>query len=416
MALNLAAWGNALHSGEKSYGIVRRRVLWFCISGVLVALSIGSLVGNGIQEGIAFTGGTEITIHGVPADSEQTARDAVDVIIPGANPTVVIKNAVLVPEPAASVTAEPSASATLEPAVSATASPDVSASPEPTASVTAPPDGTVTTDPNVVDVLVKLPHVDDAVAEAAKAKLVEVFTVDGVVPDVASEFIGPSWGDDVSHKAVTSLIWFLVLVSVVMSIYFRQWRMAAAALVALAHDLVFTVGVYAALGFEVTPASVIGFLTILGYSLYDTVVVFDKVRENTAPTLSQHRYTYAELANLALNQTLVRSINTSVVALLPVTAILYIGAILMGAGTLKDISLALFVGMAVGTYSSIFVATPIQVALMERDPKIRAHTASVVKSRESGAELDEHGVVKVGPLVRGTHKGIAAQPKRRGRS
>ncbi len=143
--------------------------------------------------------------------------------------------------------------------------------------------------------------------------------------------------------------------------YFREWKMSVAAIVALAHDVVITVGIYAVSGFEVSPATVTGLLTILGFSLYDTVVVFDKVRENTK-NLRSKRMTYAEAANLAVNQTLVRSINTSIVALIPVGAILYVGAFQLGNGSLKDLALALFVGMAAGTYSSIFIATPLLVA------------------------------------------------------
>jgi preprotein translocase subunit SecF len=159
--------------------------------------------------------------------------------------------------------------------------------------------------------------------------------------------------------------------------------MAVAALVALVHDVVITIGVYSLLQFEVTPSTVIGVLTILGYSLYDTVVVFDKVKENTRGILGQSRQTYSQAANLAVNQTLVRSINTSIVALLPVAAILFVGAGVLGAGTLKDLSLALFVGMAAGTYSSIFIATPFLAQLMERNPQMKA-LAGRVQARGAG--------------------------------
>ena len=168
-----------------------------------------------------------------------------------------------------------------------------------------------------------------------------------------------------------------------LSLYF-EWRMAAAALVALAHDLVITVGVYALIGFIVTPATVIGVLTILGYSLYDTVVVFDKVRENTRGLAGGNRMTYSGAANLAINQTLVRSINTSVIALLPVASILFIGP-LLGADTLKDLALALFVGIAAGTYSSIFIATPVACQLKEREPAMQA-LAKRVAARESAGK------------------------------
>ena len=161
---------------------------------------------------------------------------------------------------------------------------------------------------------------------------------------------------------------FVVLVVLFIWAYFREWRMSVAAMVALAHDLVITVGVYALTGFEVTPATVTGLLTILGYSLYDTVVVFDKVRENTRGIATSTRRTYADAANLAVNQTLVRSINTSLAALLPVGAILYVGTFQLGSGPLKDLALALFVGMASGTYSSIFIATPLLAQLKMREP------------------------------------------------
>ena len=184
---------------------------------------------------------------------------------------------------------------------------------------------------------------------------------------ISASTIGASWGASVSQKAVKALIVFLILVSLVLALYFRTWKMSIAALVALAHDLVITVGIYALAGFEVTPASVIGFLTILGYSLYDTVVVFDKVRENTLLAAGSGRLSFSQAANQAVNQTLVRSINTSVVALLPVGSILFIGFFLLGPGTLLDLSLALFVGIAVGTYSSIFIATPVLADLRERE-------------------------------------------------
>jgi preprotein translocase subunit SecF len=187
---------------------------------------------------------------------------------------------------------------------------------------------------------------------------------------VSIQAIGPSWGSQISQKALEALIAFLVVIVLYLSIAF-EWRMATAALVALVHDIVITVGVYALLRFEVSPATVIGLLTILGYSLYDTVVVFDKVRENTAGLLATRRTTYSEAANLALNQTLVRSINTSLIALLPVAAILAVSVFLLGNGELKDLSLVLFVGMLSGTYSSICIATPVLADLKEREPEFR---------------------------------------------
>jgi len=207
---------------------------------------------------------------------------------------------------------------------------------------------------------------DNNLTDKVKTALAKQFKVSE--DKITASTIGASWGASVSQKAITALIWFLVLVSLVLALYFRTWKMSLSALIALVHDLVITVGIYALAGFEVTPASVIGFLTILGYSLYDTVVVFDKVRENTLLAVGSGRLSYSQAANQAVNQTLVRSINTSVVALLPVASILFIGFFLLGPGTLLDLSLALFVGIAVGTYSSIFIATPVLADLREREP------------------------------------------------
>ncbi|HXP21352.1 MAG TPA: protein translocase subunit SecF, partial [Streptosporangiaceae bacterium] len=193
----------------------------------------------------------------------------------------------------------------------------------------------------------------------------------GISPNsVSFTSIGPTWGSQISQKALEALIAFLIVIVLYLSIAF-EWRMAGAALVALAHDIVITIGIYALTGFEVSPATVIGLLTILGYSLYDTVVVFDKVRENTAGLLATRRITYSDAANLALNQTLVRSINTSLIALLPVVSILVVSVFLLGNGELKDLSLVLFVGMLSGTYSSICIATPVLADLKEREPEYR---------------------------------------------
>jgi preprotein translocase subunit SecF len=188
--------------------------------------------------------------------------------------------------------------------------------------------------------------------------------------DVSQSEIGPSWGQQVAKRSVIGLVVFLVLVVLFIWAYFREWKMSVAAIVALAHDVLITIGIYAWSGFEVTPATVTGLLTILGFSLYDTVVVFDKVRENTKNLRRSHR-TYAEQANLAVNQTLVRSINTSVVALIPVGAILYVGTVQLGSSALKDLALALFVGMATGAYSSIFIATPLLAQLKSAESDVQ---------------------------------------------
>ena len=218
--------------------------------------------------------------------------------------------------------------------------------------------------------------------------------------EISVNFVGASWGGQISQKALQALIAFLIVIVIYLSIAF-EWRMAVAALIALAHDIVITIGIYALAGFQVAPASVIGLLTILGYSLYDTVVVFDKVRENTAGLLGSARSTYSQAANLALNQTLVRSINTSIIALLPVAAILFIGGGLLGAGELNDLALVLFVGMLSGTYSSIFIATPVLADLKERDPQYKA-LAKRVAQRTSGSRAAKRAGAKASrPTVAG---------------
>ena len=185
--------------------------------------------------------------------------------------------------------------------------------------------------------------------------------------DVSVQSVGSTWGGQITKKAITGLIIFLVAVIIYLSIRF-EWKMALSAIIALIHDLIITAGVYSIVGFEVSPSTVIALLTILGYSLYDTVVVFDKVRENTIGLAGGSRMTYSQAANLGVNQTLVRSINTSIIALLPVAGLLVIGAGLLGAGSLKDLALALLIGLASGAYSSIFIATPMVADFKEREP------------------------------------------------
>jgi preprotein translocase subunit SecF len=223
--------------------------------------------------------------------------------------------------------------------------------------------------------------------------------------DMSVQFVGPSWGSQISGKAIEALIAFLIVIVLYLTIAF-EWRMAVAALVALIHDLVIATGVYALTGFQVSPATVIGLLTILGYSLYDTVVVFDKVRENTAGLLGGARTTYSQAANLALNQTLVRSINTSIIALLPVAAILFVGGGLLGAGELEDLALVLFVGMLSGTYSSIFIATPVLADLKEREPQYRA-LAKRVSVRSSGGRAAKRTAATAATTPAGARSGTS---------
>ncbi|WP_151523458.1 protein translocase subunit SecF [Serinicoccus kebangsaanensis] len=319
--------GNDLYSGARSYNIVGRRTFWYLLSAVLIAVSLVGLFGRGLNFGIEFSGGSELRVSQVSAtqmeDYEQRAGDVIEAV-----------------------------------------------NPEGTTTITQIGDDTVRVQTG------QLPNAD---AEAARADLADEFGVD--TEDVTSSFVGPSWGETVTQRALIALAVFLALVTLVLTFYFHTWKMAVAALVALIHDVLFTVGIYALLGIEVSPASVIGFLTILGYSIYDTIVVFDKVRENTEHAFDTKRQTYGEAANQAVNQTFVRSVNTSVVALLPVAVILVVGISLIGPGTLVDLAWALFIGIAVGTFSSIFIATPLLVHLRERELFIRKHDAQVTRRR-----------------------------------
>ena len=191
------------------------------------------------------------------------------------------------------------------------------------------------------------------------------------IGEVSFTSIGPTWGAEITHKAIRALIIFFIVLALYITIRF-EWRMAVAALAAVAHDVLISVGVYSLFGFEVTPATVIAFLTILGFSLYDTIVVFDKVHENTRRVLATGRATYGDVVNLSMNQVLARSLNTTLCAVLPVMSLLFVGSILMGATALEDFALALLVGLITGSYSSIFIATPILAALKEREPRYRA--------------------------------------------
>jgi preprotein translocase subunit SecF len=321
----LGTLAHRLYSGEVSYDFVGKRRRWYAVSGVIIVLALIGLFGRGLNLGIEFKGGSEFTIPSTTASVEDVRASVETAGVSAAIVTQVGESTIRIQTPA------------LSPAESA----------------------------KVTAQLAK----DTGVAQG----------------DIGVQLVGPSWGSEITKRAVQGLAVFLILVAVFLSAYF-EWRLAIAALVALVHDLVITIGIYALTGFEVTPATVIGVLTILGFSLYDTVVVFDKVRENTRNITSSNRMSYSEAANLALNQTLVRSINTSIVALLPVTAILVVGVWLLGAGTLKDLSLALFIGTAAGTYSSIFIATPVAAQLQERRPEMKALAARVA-ARRAGTDV-----------------------------
>jgi preprotein translocase subunit SecF len=226
--------------------------------------------------------------------------------------------------------------------------------------------------------------------------------VGGLQPEeVAYSLIGASWGQQITTQALIALVVFLGLVMVLIWIYFRDFKMSVSAIVALLHDLVITVGVYALVGFTVTPATMIGVLTILGYSLYDTVVVFDKIRENTRD-ITNSKFTYSQLANTALNQVLVRSVNTTIIGVLPVAALLTAGVFFLGGGPLEDLGLALFVGMIAGAYSSIFIATPILAQMREADEDMVEHRQRLERRASRGVEKNATKSRKVAVAVPGT--------------
>ncbi len=206
--------------------------------------------------------------------------------------------------------------------------------------------------------------------------------------DISQNQVSASWGRDVTNKALVALVVFLVAVTIFISAFF-EWRLSVGAIIGVLHDLVLSAGIYSLVGFEVTPSTVVGLLTILGYSLYDNIVVYDKVRENTRGILGSTKQTYSEAANKAVNQTLARSINTSLIALLPVAGLLFVGAGLLGVGTIKDLALVLFVGLATGAYSSLFLATPIACDLKERQPQYVALAKRVAARRASATAKAE---------------------------
>ncbi|HWU45877.1 MAG TPA: protein translocase subunit SecF [Humibacter sp.] len=324
MATRFQRFGNDLYTGARSIQFIRGRKLWYAIAVVAVILSILiPIVKGGFNFGIDFRGGSQFQITNARTTDQALAQQAVQSVKPGAAVQIssVNNNGVR-----------------------------------------------VTTDQLTTD---QTKAVADALGRAYGVSQ----------SNVASSFIGPSWGADVSRQAIQGLVVFLLLAFIAMALYFRTWKMSAAAILSLFHDLIITAGIYALVGFEITPATMIGFLTILGYSLYDTVVVFDKIRENTREDSDLVRRTFSESVNLAVNQTLVRSINTAVVAALPVGAILFIGALIFGADTLRDISLALFIGILIGTYSTIFIAAPLYAEFREPEAAIRKHDKKVLTAR-----------------------------------
>lgn len=325
----LGTLGARLHRGEIGYDFVGKRKIWYAISILITITAILGLTVRGLNMGIEFQGGAVFTTQKHMTSSvtqaETYAQDA------SGHDAIVQKLG----------------------------------------------DGSLR---------IQIAGIDTDKSGQIKDQLAKDLKVDS--ENINADLVGPSWGDQIANKAWEGLAIFMVLVVIYLAIAF-EWRMAVAALVALIHDITITVGIYALVGFEVTPGTVIGLLTILGYSLYDTVVVFDSLKEQTKDITKQTRYTYSEIADRSINGTLVRSINTTVVALLPVAGLLFIGGGVLGAGMLNDISLSLFVGLAAGAYSSIFIATPLVADLKEREPQMKALRKRVLAKRAQAAAKGE---------------------------
>jgi preprotein translocase subunit SecF len=327
--------GARLHRGEVSYDFIGHRKIWYGISILITITAIVGLAVRGLNMGIDFQGGAVFT---TPKTSVSVSQ-AVEYAEEASGHEAVVQRL---------------GNDTLR---------------------------------------IQIAGMNTQESDRIQAALAEDFKVDR--DDINTDLVGPSWGEQIANKAWQGLAIFMVLVVIYLAIAF-EWRMAIAALVALIHDITITVGIYALVGFEVTPGTVIGLLTILGYSLYDTVVVFDSLKEQTKDITKQTRFTYSDIANRSINSTLVRSINTTVVALLPVAGLLFIGGGFLGAGTLNDISLSLFVGLAAGAYSSIFIATPLVADLKEREPQLKA-LRKRVKAKRAQAAADGEVVEPRGP-------------------
>ena len=340
----LSGLGGRLYSGETSFNIVENRKRWYSVSAIFIIVSFFALFVQGLHLGIEFKGGASFTVN-KPTATVQQAREAVEAVgLPG---EIIVQKI------------------------------------------------------GDSKVRVQTGAVDAAQSRAIETALTQKFNV--TEESIDTQLVGPSWGKEITKKAIYGLIAFLLVIMLFLAMVFEP-KMAAAAILAVVHDVFITVGIYALVGFDVTPATIIGFLTILGYSLYDTVVVFDKVRENTKSVIANSKVTYSQAANLAVNQTIVRSLNTSIIALIPVGSILFVGAGLLGAGTLKDLSLALFIGLAVGTYSSLFIAPPFLAQLREREPAMQA-LAKRVAARGNTAETNTGAATKISRRTQAKRKG-----------
>jgi preprotein translocase subunit SecF len=332
-----------LYTGTGAFEVVGRRRLWFGISGAIVAVAILSILLRGFTFGIDFKGGTTVSMPAASGTSTVQTAQVSDVF-----------KKTLGTDPESVVIVGSGASATVQ----------------------------ISSETLSNDQTTKLRN---ALFDAFEPKGNDGKPSKQAISDSA---VSETWGDQITKKAVLALVVFLVLVALYITVRYERY-MAISALAAMCFVVTVTAGVYSLVGFEVSPATVIGLLTILGFSLYDTVIVFDKVEENTHGFQHTTRRTFAEQANLAVNQTFMRSINTSLISVIPVLSLMVVAVWLLGVGTLKDLALVQLVGILVGTYSSIFFATPLLVTLRERTSLVRTHTRRVVKRRNPGSRVSD---------------------------
>lgn len=334
-----------LYTGTGAFEVIGKRRMWYAISGVIMLIMIASIAIRGFNFGIDFEGGTKIAMPVAGVSATATPQAVEDVFS---------KTLGHAPESVVRVGNGDSATLQIRTETLSTADTD---------------------------------KVRNALFDAFQPKGEDGKASKDVISDSA---VSSTWGDQITKKALIALVVFIVIVSIYITVRYERY-MAAAALASLAFDLISTAGVYSLVGFEVTPATVIGLLTILGFSLYDTVIVFDKVEENTHGFEHTTRRTFAEQANLAVNQTFMRSINTSLISALPIISLMVVAVWLLGVGTLKDLALVQLVGVIVGTYSSIFFATPLLVSMRERTDLVRNHTRRVLNRRKSSTERGVSG-------------------------
>jgi preprotein translocase subunit SecF len=349
-----------LYRGETNFNFIGTRRWWYAASGVLIVICALSFAFRGFNYGIEFKGGVSFQIS----------------------------------DPSGKISSTEAQNAFTDAGVTPAEAPQIVGS------------------GGDRQVVVQTKSLDVGTQQDLQAKVVKTLGIKA--SSVTAKSVSSSWGHDTTKKALQGLVLFLIAVTIYISLRF-QWRMAVGGIVALLHDLVVAAGIYSLVGFEVTPSTIVGLLTILGFSLYDTVVVYDKVGENAKDILAGSRTTFAEAANAAVNQTLMRSINTSLIALLPVAGLLFVGAGLLGVGTIKDLALILFVGLASGAYSSLFLATPVVVDLTERAPEYKQLTRRVIAKRASeakkAADAELAGAAVAAAPARRTGGGPAPAPR-----